>query len=135
VEEVFVFLFEAALLIQGIQLKLRYLLLQQQHWISQAQVDQLHGAIQPYFSLLMVYTVMNKFKSMIDSWVVVGSAEALVNHKLLVVSSDDFVLIVLNFDLIAQLQKLDFVNTAVDQVLRWIGTIDYTYELVVGLNW
>ena len=62
----------------------------------------------------MINTIMNKFKSMVDSWVVVRFTQALINHELLIVSSDLFILIILHFYLVAELKNLDFVNAAVN---------------------
>lgn len=85
VEEVLVLWVGTALTVESCQLVFADLLLQQQIWIQQAQINQLRSTTQPYLRLLVIYAVVDQLESVVDPWRMGTLAETLLNNELLVV--------------------------------------------------
>jgi hypothetical protein len=87
----------------------------------------LHGARKPDLWLLMIYAVVNKFVSMVDSFVL----QTFFDYKLLTVGLNQLLRLVANFDLIAKLQNLELLINALNQIFGGVLCIYDANKVII----
>jgi len=83
----------------------------------------------------VVDAVVDQLEGVIDSWGAVRLAQGLLDDELLIVSLDQLLVAVGNFDLIAELEYLDFGVAVFQEVFLMVLVVEDAKELIVCLDW
>ena len=83
----------------------------------------------------MVDAVVDQLEGVIDSWGAVRLAQGLLDDELLIVGLDQLLVAVGNFDLIAELEYLDFGVAVFQEVFLMVLVVEDAKELIVCLYW
>lgn len=143
VEKVLVLGFVFADAVEGEKFVLAQLFSQEDVWVREAEVDELHGAAEPDLGLLVVGAIVNELKRMVDALV----GECLLNNKLLIIGLDarwiadtlcalqvKIGIAVPYLHQVAQLENLYLFVLPIDEVFLWILAVEHANKLVVSLD-